>query len=172
MQRRCDPAVLAGTIYGAGRQLTHVVDQLRRHPSPRSRQSPQPLAQITFREMRVELASPCGRTSKSSDYTQVLAVFHLGRFHFQEIQNGVMTNRNTLIPAGSLRFLLEALGNNDLGRIVGFAMRGAFWGARDRTPSHVPRVFLAFVPRRSEIDRGGNQGTFWMRKVSTTSSTA
>jgi hypothetical protein len=68
---------------------------------------------------------------------------NLARFHFQEIQNGVMTNRNTLIPAGSL---LEALGNNDLRQIVGFAMRGAFWGARDRTPSHVPRVFLAFVP--------------------------
>jgi probable HAF family extracellular repeat protein len=35
-------------------------------------------------------------------------------------QNGVMTNLNTLIPADSPMFLLEALGNNDLGQIVGF----------------------------------------------------
>jgi probable HAF family extracellular repeat protein len=35
-------------------------------------------------------------------------------------ENGVMTNLNTLIPADSPMFLLEALGNNDLGQIVGY----------------------------------------------------
>jgi probable HAF family extracellular repeat protein len=35
-------------------------------------------------------------------------------------QNGVMTDLNTLIPAGSSLFLLEALGINDRGQIAGF----------------------------------------------------
>ena len=35
-------------------------------------------------------------------------------------QNGIMTDLNTLIPSGSPWYLLEALGNNDLGQIVGY----------------------------------------------------
>jgi hypothetical protein len=34
-----------------------------------------------------------------------------------------MTDLNTLIPAGSPWYLLEALGNNDRGQIVGFGVR-------------------------------------------------
>jgi probable HAF family extracellular repeat protein len=35
-------------------------------------------------------------------------------------QNGVMTNLNTLIPAGSPMFLIEALGINNRGQIIGY----------------------------------------------------
>jgi probable HAF family extracellular repeat protein len=35
-------------------------------------------------------------------------------------QDGMMTNLNTLVPRDSPMFLLEALGNNDLGQIVGY----------------------------------------------------
>jgi probable HAF family extracellular repeat protein len=35
-------------------------------------------------------------------------------------QNGVMTDLNTLIPAGSPLYLLEAFGINDRGQIAGF----------------------------------------------------
>jgi probable HAF family extracellular repeat protein len=39
-------------------------------------------------------------------------------------QNGVMTDLNTLIPAGSPLFLLFASGINDVGEIVGFGVTG------------------------------------------------
>ena len=35
-------------------------------------------------------------------------------------QNGVMTDLNTLIPAGSPMFLIEALGINNRGQIIGY----------------------------------------------------
>ncbi len=40
-------------------------------------------------------------------------------------QNGVLTDLNTLIPAGSPLFLLEALGINDGGQIAGYAFNAS-----------------------------------------------
>jgi len=45
-----------------------------------------------------------------------------GNMHPFIWQDGVMTNLNTLIPRGSQSLLLEALGNNDRGQIVGYLL--------------------------------------------------
>jgi probable HAF family extracellular repeat protein len=48
-----------------------------------------------------------------------------GNMHPFLWENGVMTDLNTLIPPGFPWLLLEALGNNDRGQIVGYALQTA-----------------------------------------------